>query len=132
MKRILRLLVLGISIVCLSVSASAAIAIEPFSINTNTHTLSLAFSGNSAICDLTIIGASGTTRIDNVNITLQENNGTIVAEWKNLSASGTRFIFSRTATTVVRGRTYTLSFSGTIHRNGGTTPISGSITRTYN
>lgn len=129
MKRTLKLLVLCISILCLSVSALAAIAIEPFS--ANTYTMSLAFSGNSATCGLTITGASGTTKIDNVTITLRESNGTLVNQWTNLSATGPVFTFSRSTTTVVQGRAYTLSFSATIHRNGVAEPISGSITRTY-
>jgi hypothetical protein len=129
MKKTLKALVLCISILCLSVSASAFATIEPFSINT--HTLTLSFSGNSATCSLTINGASGTTRIDNVTITLTESNGTLINEWTNLSATGSRFTFNRSTTTVVRGHTYTLSFSATLHRNGTATPISGSITRTY-
>jgi hypothetical protein len=63
---------------------------------------------------------------------LTESNGTLINEWTNLSTTGARFTFNRSTTTVVRSRTYTLSFSATIHRNGGTEPISGSITRTYN
>jgi hypothetical protein len=129
MKRTFKALVLCISILCLSLSASALATIEPFSINT--HFLTLDFSGNSATCSVTITGASGTTRIDNVTITLRESNGTLINEWTNLSATGARFTFNRSTTTVVRGRTYTLSFSATIHRNGVATPISGSITRTY-
>jgi hypothetical protein len=130
MKRILKLLVLSISILCLSVGASAFIAIEPFS--THRHTLNLTFSANTANCHLTITGASGTTRIDNVTITLTESNGTLVNQWTNLSASGAIFTFNRSASPVTQGRTYTLSFSATIHRNGVAEPISGSITRTYN
>ena len=131
MKRILKLLVLGISILCLTISASALIAIEPLS--TNTYTLSLTFSGTTATCGLTINGASGTTKIDNCTVTLtDDSNGAVVAEWTNLSATGARLFFSRNASPVVRGRIYTLSFSATIHRNGTTQPISGSITRTYN
>lgn len=129
MKRILKTFVLCISILCLTISASAFVVIEPFSINT--HSLTLTFSGNSANCDVTISGASGTTRIDNVTITLTESNGTQINQWSNLSATGSRFTFNRSTTTVVQGRTYTLSFSATIHRNGVATPISGSITRTY-
>jgi type 1 fimbria pilin len=100
---------------------------QPFS--TNTHTLNLTFSGTTANCGLTIVGATGTTRIDNVNITLRDNLGNTVAQWTNQSANGTRFIFSRTASPVVVGRTYTLSFTGTVHRNGVATPVSGSVSR---
>jgi len=106
-------------------------AIEPFSINTNTYTLFLTFSGNTAYCDLTITGATGTTHINNCTITLKESNGTPVSQWTNLSASGTKLTASRTAS-VSTGKTYVLSFSATVHRNGVAEPISGSITRTYN
>jgi hypothetical protein len=49
-----------------------------------------------------------------------------------LSAVGATFRFSRIASPVTRGKTYTLSFTATVHRNGTATPVSGSITRTYN
>lgn len=130
MKRIFKLLLIGILTLCFSISASAAIAIEPFS--ATTHVVNLTFSGNTATCVVTINGASGTTRIDNVTITLRESDGTLVAQWSNLSAVGPVFTFSRNASPVTRGKTYTLSFTATIHRNGAAQPIGGSITRTYN
>jgi hypothetical protein len=128
MRKLVKLLALCLAVVCLSMTAVAApVEFQPFS--TNTHMLNLSFSGNTANCTVEISGASGTTRIDNVNITLRDNLGNTVAQWTNQSTNGTRLIFSRTASPVVAGRTYTLSFTGTVHRNGVATPVSGSVSR---
>jgi len=132
MKRVLKIMALCMAIVCFPISVSAAVAIEPMSTNLNTATLALTFSGNTANCTVTINGATGTTRIDNCTITLRESNGTLVAEWENLSATGGTLRFSRTASPVIRGKTYTLSFTATVHRNGVAENVSGAITRTYN
>jgi hypothetical protein len=132
MKRILKLLVIGIFIMCFSISTSAAVSIQPFAVNTNTYTSFLTFSGNSAICNVTIYGATGTTQISNCTVTLKESNGTLVKEWTNQSATGDVLNFSKIATSVSSGKTYVLSFSATVHRNGTTENISGSITKKYN
>ena len=130
-KRILKLLILCISILCFSISTSATVAIQPFAVNTNTYTTSLYFSGSTASCNLTIYGATGTTQISNCTITLKESNGTLIKEWTNQSVVGNELYFSKTATTVSSGKTYILSFSATVYRNGTTENISGSITKKY-
>jgi hypothetical protein len=131
MKRIFKLMAMFMTMVCISATvattAAATVPIEPFS--NETHSLDLTFSGNVANCNLTITGAAGTTRIDNVNIMLRDNHGTVVREWRNLSANGMTFRWSGTASPVVVGRTYTLSFTATVHRNGTATPIGGQISR---
>ncbi|MCL2754409.1 MAG: hypothetical protein FWD35_01670 [Oscillospiraceae bacterium] len=72
MKNLLKVMALCLAIACLSMTAVAApVEFQPFS--TNTHMLNLSFSGNTANCTVEISGASGTTRIDNVNITLRDN-----------------------------------------------------------
>jgi hypothetical protein len=48
-----------------------------------------------------------------------------------MSTASARFIFEGTASPVVRGRTYTLSFSAMVHRNGTSERVRDSITRTY-
>ena len=129
MKRIVKLMAMFLAVACFAVSAAATVAIEPFA--ANPHTLRLNFSGNDALCELTITGAAGTTRIDNVNITLRnDTTGQNVRTWTNLSANGATFRWSGTASPVTVGHTYTLSFTATVHRNGVATPISGQITRT--
>jgi len=128
MKKLARLVALCLVVACLSMTAFATpVGFQPFS--TNTHTLTLSFSGTTANCVVTINGAPGTTRIDNVNITLRDNLGNIIGQWRNLSATGTTFRWSGSASPTVVGRTYTLSFTGTVHRNGVATPVSGSVSR---
>ena len=131
-RKILKLMALFMAMVCFwSVGTSTAIVpIEPLSVNT--HTVTLSFSGTSAACTVTINGAAGTTKIDNCTVTLWDNNGTTIARWANQSATGSSLRFSRTASPVVRGRTYTLIFTATVHRNGTATQVNGYITRTFN
>jgi hypothetical protein len=131
MKKMLKMVALCMAVMCLSLSTAAFVPIQP--LTAATATMALAFSGNNANCDITITGASGTTRIDNVTVILRDDTaGREVARWSNLSANGTTFRFSRIANPVTQGRTYTLSFTATVHRNGVATPIGGDITRRYN
>jgi len=129
MKRIVKLMAMFLAVVCFAVSAAATVAIEPFT--ANGHLLDLTFSGTTANCNLTITGSPGTTKIDNVNITLRnDTTGQNVRTWTNLSANGATFRWTGTASPVTVGHTYTLSFTATVHRNGVATPVSGQITRT--
>jgi len=131
MKKFLKLLALGVSILCFSISASAATAIQPFAINTHTYTITLTFSGDTAYCSVNIYGATGTTSIDNCTVTLKENGGSFTKNWTNLSAAGNSLYFSNSASPVSKGKTYTLSFSATVHCNGKSENIGGMITKTY-
>jgi hypothetical protein len=47
-----------------------------------------------------------------------------------LSANGSTFRWSGTASPVVAGRTYTLAFKATVHRNGVASVVTGQIVRT--
>ncbi|MCL2076942.1 MAG: hypothetical protein FWH08_00865 [Oscillospiraceae bacterium] len=60
MKRLLKLLVLGISIMCFSIGATAATDGIYFA-DVNNYAITLSFSGSTANCGLTIDGAAGTT-----------------------------------------------------------------------
>jgi len=130
MKRFLKLLALGVSVLYFSISASAAVAIQPFGM-ANTFTIFLTFSGNTAYCTVNIYGANGTTSIDNCTVTLKESGGSFSNSWKNQSATGAELYFNKSVSPVSQGKTYTLSFSATIHCNGTAENISGSITKTY-
>lgn len=131
MKKFLKLLALGVSALCFSISASAAVVIQPFAINTHTYTITLTFSGNTAYCTVNIYGANGTTSIDNCTVSLKESGGSFSKDWTNQSAVGNALYFSKTASSVSQGKTYTLSFTATVHCNGTAENISGSITKKY-
>lgn len=110
---------------------TAAEGIAPMYSETNFCSVSVAFSGSTAYCDVTINGATGTTKIDNGTITLKDSSGNTVKQWTSQSATGASFYFSKSTTGVSSGNTYTLSFSATVHRNGKTENVSGSITKKF-
>ena len=117
------------AIVCLTASMAAALPAQPRT--AHTYAMSLSFLNSNAYCEVSISGAIGTTRIDNVTIWLMDSSGREVARWENLFANGTRFDFSRIASPVYRPRTHTLYFTAVVHTNGVASPINGAITRTY-
>ena len=86
--------------------SSAAAEIEPRALQVHT---SLTFSGTIANCEATVI--SGTDDLK-VTMTLRDGN-TIVAMW---SDSGTGLVHLLAHRTVTKGKTYTLTVTGT--RNG--------------
>ena len=95
-------------------------------------TLSLTFSSSKgATCYGKITGAAGTTSITNCTVTLTDGDGNQVKSWNNLSATGTTLIFSKTASGVTQGETYTLSVTATVYRNGSSETVSDSVTATY-
>lgn len=105
--------------------------IQPYYSDTTPVKLSLGFSSGKAICSVMITGKSGTTSINDCTMTLTDDSGTVIATWNNLSASGTVLSSTKTASSVTKGETYTLSVTATINRNGSSETVSNSVTRTY-
>lgn len=97
----------------------------------NNITLKLTYSSSGADCYAKIIGDIGTTSITNCTISLTDTNGNVVAVWGNLSSTGGILIASKTATGVTKGKTYILSISATVNRNGVHEVVSDSLTKTY-
>lgn len=113
----------------LGISAQATQGVQPYWSETNSYDLTLLFSGSSAICGLSVYGTQGTTKITNCNMYLKDSSGTTVKSWTGNSATGDTLDFEKTATGITSGKSYTLSFSATVHRNGKTESVSGSITK---
>ncbi len=105
--------------------------IQPCYSDTNPTKLSLSFSSGKATCSVMITGKSGTTSITNCTMTLTDDNGTVIASWSNLSSSGDSLSSIKKASGVTKGKTYTLSVTATINRNGSSENVSDSVTRTY-
>lgn len=115
-------------ILCLGISVCA----QPRYSDNNRIILSLTFSASKgATCYGKITGDSGTTSITNCTVTLSDSDGNIVKSWSNLSSTGATLIFSKTATKVTKGESYTLSVTANVHRNGSSEIVSDSITATY-
>lgn len=105
-------------------------AIEPRFSETNSITVRLGFSGTTADCDVTILGADGTTSIDCVNIYLKDSRNNVKGKWLNLSSPSNYFTFSDSVSDLTEGETYTLSVSAKVHRKGKTENVSDSKTST--
>ncbi len=106
------------------------VAIEPRYSDTNSVSAGLGFSGTTAICDISIHGADGTTSISNINITLEDSNGNVVAKWLNLSSTGKKYTFYETVANLTKGETYKLIVNANINRNGKKEPVSESKSQT--
>jgi len=117
-----------ICVYCLTVSAFAQMDYS----DTNQITFSLSFYSDSASCSVEIKGATGTTSITDCTVTLTDSSGNEVKSWGVLSATGSKLTVSKTASEVEQGKTYTLSVTATVHRNGESETVSDSFTRTYN
>lgn len=115
-------------IFCLGMSVYA----QPRYSDNNRIVLSLTFSSSKgATCYGKITGDVGTTSITNCTVTLTDSNGNPIKSWSNLSSAGSTLIFSKTASEVTKGETYTLSVTAEVHRNGSSETVSDSITATY-
>lgn len=105
--------------------------IQPYYSDTTPVKLSLGFSSGKATCSVMITGKSGTTSINDCTMTLTDDSGTVIASWSNLSSSGSSLSSTKKASGVTKGKTYTLSVTATVKRNGSSETVSDSVTRTY-
>lgn len=131
MKNKIRLLISFFTVLCVIFCLSISVSAEPRYSDNCSITLKLTYSSSGASCYARIKGNTGTTSISNCNVTLTDSSGDTVKSWTNLSANGTTLIFSKTASGVTKGETYTLSVTATVKRNGSSETVSDSVTRTY-
>ena len=99
--------------------------------NNNKITLSITYSSDEAVCYVKIIGDIGTTSITNCTVSLTDSNGNEVKSWSNLSSQSTMLICTKTASSVTKGETYTLSVSAYVNRNGSSEHVTDSISKKY-
>lgn len=128
MKQLLSVLTSVIFFLCLSVSTFALVD----SSDTNSVNFSLAFDSDKASCTVEIKGAEGTDSISNCTVTLKDNGGTFTKTWSGLSSSNSTLRVIKSTSGVVKGHTYTLSVTATVHRNGKTETVTDSFTLKYN
>ena len=108
--------------------------IVPYWSNTSAVTLVLGYVSGKAACSVTIEGMSGTTKIDNVSITLYKVNRNRLIEiesWTGLSDVGDTFSFYGEASGVETGSKYRLTVKADVHRNGTVESLNESSERTY-
>lgn len=108
--------------------------IVPYWSNTSAVTLVHGYVSGKAACSVTIEGMSGTTKIDNVSITLYKVNRNRLIEienWTGLSDVGDTFSFYGEASGVETGSKYRLTVKADVHRNGTVESLNESSERTY-
>ena len=136
-----KLLVLALSsifmlrVIALPICAAASPTISPLWDNTAMVQISHQRIDGYGCCDIEIRGFTGTTKIDNVNITLSRVSGSKlieVASWEDLSATGDTFDFYEEVANVPGGYTYRLSFTADVHRNGTVESLDQFSDRYYN
>lgn len=115
--------------VVLLCTATAVSAVEPRLSDTNSVSVWLVFSGTTAYCDAKVTGADGTTSITNGHLVLTDSNGTVVADWNNLSSNSDKLTVSKVASDLIKGETYTLTFSAKVNRNGRTENVSNYVSK---
>ena len=128
-------LIFMLSVIALPICAAADPTISPLWDNTAMVQISHQRIDGYACCDIEIQGFSGTTKIDNVNITLSRVSGSQlieVATWEDLSATGDTFDFYDEVANVPGGYTYRLSFTADVHRNGTVESLDQFSDRYYN
>ena len=126
-----KMAVIALAVICVYCLTVSAFAQMDYS---DVHKINfrLSFNSNSASCYVEIKGATGTTSISDCIVTLTDSSGNEVKSWGGLSGTGSKLIVSKTASGVEQGKTYTLSVTATVHRNGESETVSDSFTRTYN
>lgn len=95
--------------------------IMPLWDNTRSVHITHGLVDGKACCSVNIYGYSGTSKIDNVTITLYKKVGKaliLIEEWENLSATGSKFSFYDEVAGVASGYTYRLTVTADVHRNG--------------
>ena len=128
-------LMLMLSVIAVPVCAAVSPTISPLWDNTAMVQISHQRIDGYACCNIEIKGLSGTTKIDNVNITLSRVSGSQlieVATWDNLSDTGDTFDFYEEVANVPGGYTYRLSFTADVHRNGTVESLDQFSDRYYN
>ncbi len=129
-KRIKCLLSILLSFIMIIGTAIVVSAVEPRFSDTSYVDVQLRITGTTASCTVSVFGADGTTSISDGHLILTDSMGNIKGDWPNLSSNSDILVENRTATNLIKGETYTLSFTATVNRKNGSEPVSDSITKT--
>lgn len=117
------------ALVVLICTATAVLAVEPRMSDTTKVTVTLVFSDTTAYCDAIVTGADGTTSITDGHLVLTDSSGTVVADWTNLSSNSEKLTVSKTVSGLTKGKTYTLTISAKVNRNGRSENVSNYVSK---
>ncbi len=115
---------------CLSLPVAAE-TLQPRYNDSHLVYLNVTFSSTKASCTGKITGANGTEKITDCTVTLTDSKGNEIGSWENLSSLGSTLIFSKTAYGVEKGKTYTITITADVHRNGSVETLSDFKEFTY-
>lgn len=118
------------ALVVLICTATAVLAVEPRMSDTTKVTVTLVFSDTTAYCDAIVTGADGTTSITDGHLVLTDSSGTVVADWTNLSSNSEKLTVSKTVSGLTKGKTYTLTISAKVNRNGESEYVGNYVSKT--
>lgn len=113
-------------------SQSPGGTIQPYWAQTSTITIGLSFSGSKGTLSYSVLGNSGTTRIDGVAVLERLNsNGTYteITRWTGITINSDYLPWNATYY-VSTGYTYRFTFTCTVYRNGTTETIPMSYSNT--
>lgn len=125
-KHFFSLILAFVVLICTAMTVSA---VEPRMSDTNKVTVQLTYSGTTAYCDATVIGADGTTSITDGHLVLTDSKGTVVAEWSDLSSNSKKLTVSETVSGLTKDETYTLTISAKVNRNGRSEDVSNYVSK---
>ncbi|MBQ8640774.1 MAG: hypothetical protein IJ480_01030 [Clostridia bacterium] len=111
-------LLLIVSVIPFNISANE---IMPLWDNTRSVYITHGLVDGNACCSVDINALTGTSKIDNVDITLYRIIGSalvLVEEWEDLSTTGSIFNFYDEVENVPGGYTYRLTVTADVHRYG--------------
>lgn len=129
-KKIKSLSSIFLALLIMMLTATTVSSVEPRFSDTHSVIILLSISNTTATCQVEVEGANGTTSIKDGCLILKDSKENIIGNWTNLSSSGSTMSVSKTVENLVKGETYTLTFSANVIRNGRTEPISGSKSKT--
>lgn len=109
-------------------------AASPRWVNTEEIITTLDDVNGKPTCTIIITGFSGTSKIDNINITIYRISNNVmflVDEWKNMSVNSSVFEFSETVDNAISGYTYQINIKASVHRNGVTEKLDQNVNIKY-
>jgi hypothetical protein len=129
-KKMLALCLAAILVFTAAPITQASAAVTPLWINTSTVSTAILFSGTDATCQVSINALSGSTIEADIYLYKQNANGTYSLEESWLDETSASIFFFSEPYTVISGKTYKLSVTAVVTRNGTSETVSSSVTRT--
>lgn len=93
--------------------------------------VSLKYASEKAYCTAKIVGIAETKSFTDCTLILTDSAGNIVESWAIDYQSGSSLSISKISNTVKQGKTYTLTFTATVHSGNSSEIVTESTTKKY-